>query len=225
METMNELNAVKTIIAKASEKAGSKKVPELVAVSKTQPVGAILNLREQGQMIFGENYVQELLEKKAELDAQGVTDIDFHFIGHLQSNKAKSILPHVSTIHSVDSLRLYEEIAKRSELLKKKMAIYFQVNIDRETSKGGFKPEDLLDLHYQIKSKPNPWVIFKGLMTIPDPQFDPARAFKEMKKLSTQYGDILGAGLSMGMSKDFESAIAYGATSLRVGTALFGLRD
>ena len=232
MESMSPLAETKATIEKAAEKAAAKggakgrlKIPELVAVSKTQPVGAILNLRKQGQLIFGENYVQEMLEKKMELDAQGIYDIDFHFIGHLQSNKAKSILPHVSTIHSVDSIRLYEELVKRAEQIQKKISIYFQVNIDRETSKGGFSPQDLVDLHYQIKTKSNLWVKSIGLMTIPDPQFDSVRAFQEMQKLSAAYGDVLGSGLSMGMSKDYEIAIAYGATSLRIGTALFGTRD
>jgi len=142
----------------------------------------------------------------------------------LQSNKVKTVLPLVSTIHSVDSLRLVDEIEKRAEALQKKILIYFQINIDSEPSKGGFLPKDLEDLAYAIQSKNLVWTRPIGLMAIPSPEQNPSKAFQEMKRFSSQFGGILGTGLSIGMSEDFEIAIAYGATSLRIGSALFGLR-
>jgi pyridoxal phosphate enzyme (YggS family) len=131
----------------------------------------------------------------------------------------------VTTIHSVDSLRLYEEILKRAELIQKKIRVYFQVNIDDEASKGGFKTNELSELSVFVKTHSSEWVKPIGFMCIPDPNQDSTQAFQKMKKISEQFSATLGNQLSMGMSDDFEKAIAAGATSVRIGSALFGARE
>jgi len=215
VETLTQLDEIR-------QKLGSV---ELVAVSKTKPVAQMLELYRQGQRIFGENYVQELVEKKNQFDLLGIKDIEFHFIGHLQSNKVKSMLPCVSTIHSIDSVRLYEEVIKRAEEMKLKISVYFQINIDDEKSKSGFRSSEVTDLAYLVKTRTSPSVRVIGLMTIPSPEGIPGAAFRKMHELSKRYRSELGSGLSMGMSNDYEMAIAEGATSVRIGSALFGKRD
>ena len=197
---------------------------ELVAVSKTHPVEKILELYRAGQKIFGENYVQELVDKKKQIDALDAPALEFHFIGRLQTNKVKLVLPCVTTVHSVDSLRLYEEIVKRADTLQKSLSIYFQVNIDEEESKGGFKVSELNELEFRVKAMASKWVKPIGLMTIPNPDLNPGSAYRAMKSLSLKYVKAFGTGLSMGMSNDFEVAIVHGATSVRIGSALFGPR-
>jgi pyridoxal phosphate enzyme (YggS family) len=209
-------------IEAAARKAGRNDVPALMAVSKFQPFEKMHELYLQGQKVFGENYVQELIDKKQQFQAMKAEDADLQFIGHLQTNKVKSLLPYVTTIHSVDSLRLVEEIEKRAGALQKKIHCYFQINIDEEESKGGFREADLALLIEAIsKTK---WIIPAGLMCIPDPEKHVKNAFLHMKKLSESYVINLGAGLSMGMSSDYEVAIECGATVVRIGSALFGSR-
>ena len=204
-------------------RSGRKDRPELVAVSKKKELSTLLAAYHEGQRVFGENYVQELVSKKTGFDAAGLQDVDFHFIGHLQTNKVKQLLPHVSTIESVGSLRLLAEISNRPAQIQKKIRCYFEVNIDAEPSKGGFRPEDLPAL-VQALGEPHPFVIPCGLMCIPDPDKDPKAAFLRLKELSLMHGRILGNGLSMGMSQDFELAIECGSTVVRVGSAIFGQR-
>jgi pyridoxal phosphate enzyme (YggS family) len=219
---MEILNSIKEKMAHASKEAGRTEVPTLIAVSKFQPIDKILDLYSQGQRVFGENYVQELIGKSQELKNRGVQDIEFHFIGKLQTNKVKSLLPSVAAIHSIDSIRLLNEVEKRAKELGLRPGVYFQINIDKEESKGGFKVEEIPELIQVARSlqfaKP------VGLMAIPDPDQNPDEAFKQMHELSLQHRDTLGSGLSMGMSGDFEKAIKWGSTSIRVGTALFGQR-
>ena len=217
---MSDLQDVRNRMIQASQAAQRADFPQLVAVSKTQTIEKMMTIYEEGQKIFGENYVQELVEKKTKLNLLGVLDADFHFIGHLQSNKVKLILPHVSTIHSVDSLRLLEEIADRALQFHKKVFCYFEVNIDDEPSKGGFKLVDLPELarnmgQYLESIQP------LGLMCIPKPDLDPIDAFQRMKALSIKWGEHFGYGLSMGMSNDFEAASMAGSTAIRVGSAIF----
>jgi pyridoxal phosphate enzyme (YggS family) len=197
---------------------------QLVAVSKMQPVQKIIEFYRSGQKIFGENYVQELIEKSNTIRDLGINDIDFHFIGKLQSNKVKSLLPWVSTIHSVDSIRLLEVINRRSFEIAKKIKIYIQVNIDQETSKSGFVPKDLEAVFAHLGEYTSVEVL--GLMCIPDPNRDPGHAFKEMRKIATSLGkwSTRPWGLSMGMSTDYELACREGSTCVRVGSALFGER-
>jgi pyridoxal phosphate enzyme (YggS family) len=195
--------------------------PTLVAVSKQQDTGKIEDLYRRGQRIFGENYVQELLEKWQILRDR-LPEIEFHFIGRLQTNKVKSLIPAVSVIHSVDSVRLLREIDRRAADAGKIVGVYFQVNIDGEASKGGFDTGGLAAIGAALREcravRP------LGLMCIPDPERDPVPAFRRMRELSTEHGHGLGKGLSMGMSGDFETAIREGATIVRVGSLLFGER-
>ncbi len=219
---MESLNSIKEKMIRSSQAAGRAEVPILIAVSKFQPIDKIMGLYSQGQRVFGENYVQELVGKWQELKSRGILDIEFHFIGKLQTNKVKSLLPSVASIHSIDSIRLLNEVEKRAKELSLRPEVYFQINIDHEASKGGFKVEEIPELIQAVRSlqfaKP------AGLMAIPDPEKNPDDAFKRMHELSLLYRDALGSGLSMGMSSDFEQAIKWGSTSIRVGTALFGQR-
>jgi pyridoxal phosphate enzyme (YggS family) len=193
----------------------------LVAVSKQQGPEKIEALYRQGQRIFGENYVQELLGKWQALHER-LPGIEFHFIGRLQTNKVKALIPAVSVIHSVDSVRLLREIDRRASEAGKTIGVYFQVNIDEEESKGGFSPGGLGELHEVLNDCPS--VRGLGLMCIPDPERDPVSAFRRMVKLSSEHGTVLGTGLSMGMSGDYDTAIREGATVVRVGSLLFGER-
>ncbi len=219
---MEPLASIRQKILECSSIAGRADPPLLLAVSKFQPVEKMLALHGQGQCDFGENYVQELIAKAKEFRSRGITDVRFHFIGKLQTNKVKALLPEVAAIHSVDSLRLLQEIAKRAREAAVLPSVYFQVNIDREDSKSGFLEEDLSELCRAVRESGGVKPI--GLMAIPDPGKNPAEAFRRMQELSTRYGSVLGTGLSMGMSGDYEEAIRHGATVIRIGTALFGER-
>ena len=192
----------------------------LIAVSKTQSPEAVAQLYALGHRDFGENYVQELVTKAHALQAMGCSDIRWHFIGHLQTNKVKQLIGLVHTIHSVDSLRLAQEISKRTPSLL--VPLLIQVNIDREESKGGALPEETQALAAQIASLPG--VSLQGLMTIPS-QNNPEKAFAALRNLELQCRPHTQGKLSMGMSADFSLAIAQGATHIRVGTAIFGKRD
>lgn len=228
MSIADNFSAIRQRIAAAAVKAGRD--PEsvrLVAVSKTKPAGDIAEARECGQVIFGENYVQELVAKVGELPR----DISWHFIGSLQSNKVRQIAGLVDLIHSVDRLSLAQEIDRQWGAIGKRCDILVQVNISREATKGGTTSEELLDLVRQVAGLPHLRVV--GLMTMPPFFDDPEGArpyFRALKELS---GAVEAAGipgvemreLSMGMSGDFEAAIAEGATLVRVGSALFGERQ
>ncbi len=197
----------------------------LIAVSKNQSPEAVAELYQLGHRDFGENYVQELTSKASALKALGCADIRWHFIGHLQTNKVKQLIGLVDTIHTVDSLRLAQEIKRRRPLSVKTcvtdavLHLFLQVNIDREESKDGALPEETPALAAQIASLPG--IALQGLMAIPA-QDHPDRAFAALRNLEIQCRPHTQGKLSMGMSADFSLAIAQGATHIRVGTALFG---
>jgi hypothetical protein len=217
METLKEF--LERIAAAAKDGGGP---PLLIAVSKFQPLDRMLELYRQGQRDFGENYVHELLSKQLAMREHGAGEARFHFIGRLQSNKVKQLLPAVSAIHSVDSVKLLREIDKQANAIRKKIPVFFQVNIDREATKGGFLPEELDTLPSVLQQCAS--VEASGLMTIPAPGPGTEEAFRKMAGLSRRFSKELGAGLSMGMSSDFEAAIRCGSTHVRIGTALFGAR-
>jgi pyridoxal phosphate enzyme (YggS family) len=214
-------------IRSATESAGRDPASvRLVAVSKTRPVADILEAHEAGQSIFGENYVQELTAKLADLKES----VKWHFIGHLQSNKVKYIAGQVSLIHSVDRISLADEISLQWSRLGKACDILIQVNISGEASKSGTTEEGAIQLVRDCSMLPNIRVL--GLMTMP-PFFDDPEAarpyFEELRRLSQTIAAEKISGvemreLSMGMSGDFEAAIQEGATLVRVGTAIFGAR-
>lgn len=198
----------------------------LVAVSKTRPAADVSAAFQAGQPLFGENYVQEL-----SLKASSVAEpVEWHFIGHLQSNKVKYIAGLVSMIHSLDRLSLAEEVSRQWGKLGKSCDVLVQVNIAGEKTKSGTAADELLLLVRAISSLPN--LNVRGLMTMPPFFDDPDAArpyFAELKRLSLLVGSegIPGVEmreLSMGMSGDFEAAIQEGATLVRVGSAIFGDR-
>jgi PLP dependent protein len=215
-------------IAEAARRAGrDPNEVRLVAVSKTKPAEAIVEARATGQVIFGENYVQELVAKSAELPA----DISWHFIGSLQSNKVRQIAGLVDLIHSVDRISLAQEIDRQWGQLGKVCDVLIQVNISQEATKSGTSSEELLELVRQVAQMPN--LRIKGLMTMP-PFFDDPEAarpyFRALRESAEKVREAALPGvameeLSMGMSGDFEAAIAEGATLVRVGSALFGERE
>jgi len=193
----------------------------LIAVSKTHPASAIREALAAGATDFGENYAQELAEKRAELP-----DVRWHYIGRLQRNKAKLVAGHVVLVHAVDTVELAQELAKRAAGVLQPVLI--SVNVAGEESKGGVTPETALDLARGIAAVPG--IRLDGLMTMPPPADDPEAsrpAFTALAQLRDRLAQELGAPLpvlSMGMSGDFEVAIACGATHVRVGTAIFGAR-
>lgn len=197
---------------------------KLIAVGKTKPVELIREAYEAGQKVFGENYVQEL-KQKAEALAEG--DVEWHFIGHLQRNKVKYVVPIIKCIHSLDSIRLVEEIEKRAD---RKIDCLIEVNLGDEESKTGIEKENVYKLIEALKSMK--FLNLKGLMTIPpyDPHPEKSRPyFKQLAKLMVEINNkkvypFKLTELSMGMTEDFEIAIEEGATMVRVGTAIFGER-
>lgn len=200
-----------------------KQVPNsvrLIAVSKGQTADSILSLYNLGHRDFGENYVQELLEKERTL-RKNAPDLRWHFIGHLQRNKVKDLLPVVASIHTVDSERLAIEIQKQSEKLNRKIAVYVEVNVDSEHSKSGVPVE--LTSSLVEKMRVMNYLELQGLMCIPSIS-DPRSAFRRLKELSNQFGNQTLGRLSMGMSGDYPIAIEEGSTDVRIGTLIFGPR-
>ncbi len=196
---------------------------KLVAVSKTVEVARIKEAIEAGISILGENYVQEAQKKIEEIGRP----VSWHFIGHLQSNKAKYAVRLFDVVHSIDTLKLAEELNRRAEQANRAMRVLIEVNLSGEATKFGTEEEKILSLAHGILSLN--WLSLEGLMTMP-PYFDnPERSrpyyikLRELKEKMVKEG-ILIKELSMGMSNDFEVAIEEGATYVRVGTAIFGPR-
>jgi pyridoxal phosphate enzyme (YggS family) len=209
-------------IEDARARSGGQPVT-LVAVSKYQPMEALVALHALGQRDFGENYVQDLVSKADEMEARGCKDVRWHFIGHLQTNKARALVERVSVVHSVDSARTGEALAKRWTEAGNAapLPIFLQVNIDREASKAGMDPSMAESVARDLASQKA--ISIEGLMCIPAP--GPSRdAFARLKNLGESLGGLTRGRLSMGMSQDYEEAILEGATHVRVGTLLFGER-
>jgi len=209
------------------------RIPEkgvtLIAVSKTMPFEFIQSLYELGHRDFGENYAQELNEKAEFARLMGLHDIRWHFIGHLQGNKIKLILPWVFAIHTLDSIDRALDVQKKWEQLGRdeteKLKVFFEINIDREESKSGFLPENFQSLPDADLLKIDKLDLL-GLMCIPRMhQEDPSEPFERMRELSVTRPIGIGPALSMGMSGDFEAAIACGATHVRIGSLIFGERS
>lgn len=214
-------------ICEACKRAGrDRKEVTLVAVSKTKPIEMIEEAMEAGIIDFGENKVQELTNKAAEIQAP----LNWHLIGHLQRNKVKYIVDKVHLIHSVDSLRLAEQINLEAEKKNIICPVLIEVNVAKEDSKFGVYPEDTLELVTAISSLPH--IKVRGLMTIAPFVENPEENrihFRNLKKLnvdikSKNIDNINMDILSMGMTGDFEIAIEEGATHVRVGTGIFGGR-
>ncbi len=222
------LHALRLRINEVSEKCG--RTPDdvkIVAVSKRFPVSAIQEAVNSGQTLFGENYIQEAQQKSLQLG----DDIDFHFIGHLQSNKAKIAAQLFTMIETIDSEKLALALNRHLEKLDKYLNILIQVNIGRDQTKSGVFPERTEELVETIL--PLSRLRLKGLMTMPPWTNEPEDArphFRNLRKLAEElqkknlFFDNDAIELSMGMSHDFHIAVEEGATLIRVGTAIFGQR-
>jgi PLP dependent protein len=201
----------------------SPKGVTLIAVSKTKPPEDILALYELGHRDFGENYVQELLEKQASLPK----DIRWHFIGHLQSNKVKYIVPFVCLIHGIDSLKVLREVEKQGQKVKRKIDVLLQVHIAREETKFGL---DTAELNEVVQFLPSfNYLNIKGIMgmaSLTEDTLQVKSEFKELKLLYEQYRVVIPSFsiLSMGMSGDYKIAIEQGSNMVRIGSLLFGER-
>lgn len=198
---------------------------QLIAVSKTHPVSAIQEVYNLGQKVFGENKVQELMEKHPLLPQ----DIQWHLIGHLQTNKVKYIAPFIDTIQSVDSEKLLTEINKEAAKNNRVIKVLLQVKIAKEESKFGLEASEAKNLFRQYSNGQFPNVEVTGLMgmaTFTDDQQQIKKEFLTLKELFNELNQLKTLKtLSMGMSDDFPLAIECGANSVRVGSAIFGKRD
>ena len=194
----------------------------LLAVSKTKPAAAVREAYAAGIRDFGENYLQEALEKQAELSE---LPLIWHFIGPIQSNKTKPIAEHFAWVHSVDRLKIAQRLSEQRPADLPPLNICLQVNVSAEDSKSGCAPAELAALAQAVSQLPN--LRLRGLMAIPEPTDDVAAqqaAFARLRELRDGLPLTLDT-LSMGMSHDLDAAIAEGATWVRIGTALFGARD
>ena len=222
------IQAVKETIARACEKSGRKAEDvTLIAVSKTKPVEMFMEAYACGCRDFGENKVQELLDKYEVMPK----DIRWHMIGHLQRNKVKYIVDKVWMIHSVDSLRLAEEISKEATKKNICVNILIEVNVANEETKFGITCEEVRQLVQDVAKLPN--ICIKGLMTIAPFVQDAEENriyFSKLKKLAVDImeeniDNITMENLSMGMTGDYGVAVSEGATYVRVGTGIFGVRQ
>lgn len=223
-----QLMQVRKQIEEAVEAAGRKKEEvTLIAVSKTYPVSAIEEAIAEGCVDFGENHVQELVAKIEAIDQP----VRWHLIGHLQTNKVKYIIGKTALIHSVDSVKLAEEIEKQSAKKDIVTHILLEVNVAEEASKYGFKVEEVMGVVEKISKMSH--IQVDGLMTVApyveNPESNRA-IFRKLFELSVdiqkqKFDNISTSILSMGMSNDYKIAIEEGATMVRVGTAIFGNRD
>ena len=221
------MEAVEHIIESSCGRAGrSRDEVTLIAVSKTKPLALLREAYDAGAREFGENKVQDLLDRIPEMPA----DVRWHMIGHLQRNKVKYIVGKVAMIHSVDSLRLAEEISKEAVRKNTEVDILIEINVSGEESKYGVPVAETPGLVEQIALLPA--IHIKGLMTIAPFTEDPEENrifFRKLKQLSVDMGrknidNVTMAVLSMGMTGDYAVAIEEGATCVRVGTGIFGER-
>jgi len=221
----DRLNRVRERIAEAARASGrSADEVALLAVSKTKPASDVLAAYGAGQRAFGENYLQDALPK---IQALREPDIEWHFIGRIQSNKTADISRHFSWVHGLDRLRHAERLSAQRTADLPPLQVCLQVNLSGEASKGGIEPDDLPDLASAVA--PLSRLRLRGLMTMPDPKSDPATqraAFAQLRRLleSLRAKGLELDTLSMGMSADMEAAIAEGSTMVRIGTDIFGAR-
>jgi pyridoxal phosphate enzyme (YggS family) len=224
----SNLASIQAQVAAACKQAGRQpESVQLIAVSKTKPAALIREAFDAGQLAFGESYMQEFLEKYEDA-ALSEKPIAWHFIGHLQSNKIRSLVGKVALIHGIDKLSTAEELSKRAVQQNLTVDYLIEVNTSGEATKYGMEPQALLAEAEAFFALPN--VRLRGLMTIATYEREAAqREFRQLRELLEQLQAIapdpsLVSELSMGMSGDFEEAIAEGATMIRVGSAIFGWR-
>lgn len=193
----------------------------MICVSKFHTVDAIMEAYHAGERDFGESRVQELLHKR-ELLPQ---DIRWHFIGHLQTNKVKMIVPFVHLIHSVDSVRLLDTIHREAEKIQRRVKILLEVHVAKEDTKSGFTPEELLTLHSRLSALNYIEVCgIMGMATNTEDENEIRRCFQTIKMLSDTYFNHMPTIISMGMSDDYQIAIEEGSNMVRIGSSIFGER-
>ncbi len=225
MSLADNLQAIQQRICAACERAGrDPRSVTLIAVSKTHPPETIRAAADCGQILFGENKVQEAKAKIPQCPGR----LRWHFIGHLQSNKCRDAVELFEMIQSVDSLALAQEINRRAEAAARTLPVLLEVNVAGEASKFGYEPEKLLAELKELNALPR--LEIQGMMTVPPWAAEPEKVrphFRRLRELKAECEQIFSAPLahlSMGMSGDYETAIEEGATMVRIGTALFGPR-
>ncbi|WP_137719901.1 YggS family pyridoxal phosphate-dependent enzyme [Methylobacillus flagellatus] len=221
----SHLQAVNRAIADACKLAGRTDRPALLAVSKTQPASALREAYAAGQVRFGENYVQEAINKQAEL---GDLAIEWHFIGPIQSNKTQLIAQHFDWVHSVDRLKIAQRLSSARSATPLPLNVCIQVNVSLEASKSGVSSSETLALAETVASLPG--LRLRGLMAIPAPTDDIREQRAQFHAVRTLFDQLQATHpaldtLSIGMSQDYPAAIAEGATIVRIGTAIFGARS
>jgi pyridoxal phosphate enzyme (YggS family) len=222
--TVNLQAVIGRILAACSAAGRDPREVSLLAVSKTWPAAAIGEAARCGQRAFGENYVQEALAKMAALTD---LDLEWHFIGPLQSNKTRPVAEHFAWVHSVDRLKIAERLSAQRPHGLSPLNVCVEVNVSGEASKSGCAPAQVPGLCQAVAMLPN--LKLRGLMAIPEPTRESAVARRRFAHLRELRDDLNAGGLgmdtlSMGMSHDLEDAIMEGATIVRVGTAIFGAR-
>lgn len=216
---------IQDLLAKAAADAGrSADEIRLLAVSKAKPVEAVLEACAAGQREFGENYVQEGLEKIAKVDRK---DVIWHFIGHLQANKTRSVAQHFQWVHTIERLKIARRLSDQRPDDAPPLEVLIEVNIDEEPSKTGVMPDEVADLAGAVASLPR--LTLRGLMCLPAIRADfedQRRPFARLRGILESLNDsgLSLDTLSMGMTDDYRAAILEGATIVRIGTAIFGPR-
>ncbi len=221
-QVRDKISAAATRCGRTSEEV------TLLAVSKTKPASAVAEAVAAGQRAFGENYVQEGVDKIRHFQETGVSGLEWHFIGPLQSNKSRLVAEHFDWCHTVDRLRIANRLSEQRPATLAPLNILIQINISDEASKSGIALSELDALAAQVAELPG--VRLRGLMAIPAPVSDYERQFAVAQQMAVAF-DALKARyptvdtLSLGMSDDMDAAIAAGSTMVRIGTAIFGARD
>lgn len=221
-QVRDKISAAATGCGRASEEVS------LLAVSKTKPASAIAEAIDAGQRMFGENYVQEGVEKIRHFLEKGTADLQWHFIGPLQSNKSRLVAEHFDWCHTVDRLRIATRLSEQRPAEMPPLNVLIQINISDENSKSGIALEELDQLADQVAALPG--LTLRGLMAIPAPESDYDRQFAVARQMAVAFEALKTRfptvdTLSLGMTDDMAAAIAAGSTMVRIGTAIFGARD
>jgi pyridoxal phosphate enzyme (YggS family) len=224
------MQAVEQAIAAAAEAAGRPRdAVQLLAVSKTFPFTDVLDAMQTGQRAFGENYLQEGVDKIAAVAAAAPdAQVEWHFIGPIQSNKTRPIAENFDWVHAIDRLKIAQRLSEQRPAGLSPLNVCLQVNISGEASKSGVAPADLPELARQVAALPN--LRLRGLMAIPEAETDAAKQHLPFAQVRLLYEQLQQDGvpldtLSMGMSGDLAAAVAEGATIVRIGSAIFGKRS
>ncbi|VTU09257.1 YggS family pyridoxal phosphate-dependent enzyme [Actinobacillus porcinus] len=230
MQIKDNLTSIHQQIQTACQKVGRpQSAVKLLAVSKTKPVEAIQEAIQAGQTAFGENYVQEGVEK-IQYFADKHPELEWHFIGPLQSNKTRLVAEYFDWMQTMDRAKIADRLNEQRSHYKKPLNVLIQINISDESSKSGIQPAEMLALAKHIENLPH--LRLRGLMAIPAPTDDIAEQEKALSAMQVLFEELKAAcpdqqidTLSMGMSDDMRTAIACGSTMVRIGTAIFGQRN